>query len=392
MPKRRHTWFTQWFLDNKLTVVLLNILLLLLIIALFLKVRAVFTPVGQILGIVFPPLVVAGILYYLINPVINWSESHFRIPRIWSISVVFVLVIGILTWIVVSLIPIVQSQINSIINNLPDYWHSFQRALTKLNANPYFQRLHLDQSLSVSKVTKSLSHSFNGVLGTALGNLTSAVTVISNLVMIVLTAPFVLFFLLKDDRKIQPKIIKYVPDRLKVSTAATLSEINRSLSLYIRGQLTVGFWVAVMFAVGYLIGQMPYALLLGIIAGICNLIPYVGSALGLIPALIIALLYGHGLIWIVILVFLVEQTIETRVVSPLVMGNKMNMHPVTTIFVLLVAGGMFGLLGVIFGIPAYAILKILISKTFAWFRHNSIWYQDDSEFLAELPQVKKPNK
>ena len=347
MTNNKKTWFTNWFLNNKFTVVLLNILLLFVIIALFGKVNYFFRPLGQILGIILPPLVVAGILYYLIDPLIDWLEAKFNIPRVWSISIVFILIFGLLIWMVVTLIPIIQSQINSLIHNIPSYWRDLQGMLNELSHNPRLQKLHLTQNFSTTKINHSLAQSWDGVLGSAFNNLTSAVGIVSNVVMILLTAPFVLFFMLKDDRQIKPLVLKYVPDRLKASIGVTLTEINGALSSYIRGQLTVAFWVAVMFAVGYLIAQVPYALLLGITAGFLNLIPYVGSALGLIPAIILALINGHGMIWSVIIVFAIEQTIETRVVSPLVVGNKMNMHPVTTIFVLLVSGGMFGLAGVI---------------------------------------------
>lgn len=376
MTNNKKTWFTNWFLNNKFTVVLLNILLLFVIIALFEKVNYFFRPLGQILGIILPPLVVAGILYYLIDPLIDWLEAKFNIPRVWSISIVFILIFGLLIWMVVTLIPIIQSQINSLIHNIPSYWRDLQGMLNELSHNPRLQKLHLTQNFSTTKINHSLAQSWDGVLGSAFNNLTSAVGIVSNVVMILLTAPFVLFFMLKDDRQIKPLILKYVPDRLKASIGVTLTEINGALSSYIRGQLTVAFWVAVMFAVGYLIAQVPYALLLGITAGFLNLIPYVGSALGLIPAIILALINGHGMIWSVIIVFAIEQTIETRVVSPLVVGNKMNMHPVTTIFVLLVSGGMFGLAGVIFGIPIFAILKIICSRIFKWFQRNSNWYQN----------------
>ena len=376
MTNNKKTWFTNWFLNNKFTVVLLNILLLFVIIALFEKVNYFFRPLGQILGIILPPLVVAGILYYLIDPLIDWLEAKFNIPRVWSISIVFILIFGLLIWMVVTLIPIIQSQINSLIHNIPSYWRDLQGMLNELSHNPRLQKLHLTQNFSTTQINHSLAQSWDGVLGSAFNNLTSAVGIVSNVVMILLTAPFVLFFMLKDDRQIKPLVLKYVPDRLKASIGVTLTEINGALSSYIRGQLTVAFWVAVMFAVGYLIAQVPYALLLGITAGFLNLIPYVGSALGLIPAIILALINGHGMIWSVIIVFAIEQTIETRVVSPLVVGNKMNMHPVTTIFVLLVSGGMFGLAGVIFGIPIFAILKIICSRIFKWFQRNSNWYQN----------------
>ena len=378
MNSNHQTWFTKWFLNNKVTIVLLNVLLIFLIISAFIKVSYIFRPIQQILGIILPPLIVAGILYYLINPLIDLLERRFHIKRVWSISVIFIIIFAILVWIIVSLIPIIQNQANSLIHNIPNYWRTLQEMLMKLSAEPHLQSLHLANKFSPLKLTKSLSSSLNGVFNNAVGNITSAVGIVSNVVMIILTAPFVLFFMLKDDQKIKPSILKYVPQRLQSSLSATLTEINQALSSYVRGQLTVAFWVAVMFAVGYLIAGMPYGIILGIFAGVCNLIPYIGSAVGLIPAIILALINGHNMLLYVIIIFAIEQTIETRVVSPLVVGNKMNMHPVTTIFVLLIAGGMFGLLGVIGGIPLYAILKILVSKIFAWIRQNSSWYEKDT--------------
>src|SRR5699024_10385468 len=156
-----------------------------------------------------------------------------------------------------------------------------------------------------------------------------------------------------------------------------LSEISQALSSYITGQLTVAFWVAVMFFVGYLIIGQRYALILGIVAGILNLIPYIGSALALVPSLVIAAFIAPSMVLKVLIVFVVEQTIETRVISPIIVGNKMQMHPVTTILVLLVSAGMYGLVGMVAGIPIFAILKIIFTRFFNWFKRNSSWYDDD---------------
>ncbi|MCO6541799.1 MAG: AI-2E family transporter [Lactobacillus sp.] len=379
MKSEHKTWFTKWFLDNKVTVVLLNVLLIFLIIAAFIKVSYIFKPIQQILGIILPPLIVAGILYYLIDPLIDLLEQRCHVKRVWSISIVFIVILAVLVWFILSLIPIIQNQATSLVHNIPQYWRTLQKMLINLSQEPHLQRLHLANKLSPLKLTKSFSNSLNGVFNNALGNITSAVGVVTNVVMIILTAPFVLFFMLKDDHKIKPSIIKYMPERLQASVSDTLTEINQALSSYVRGQLTVAFWVAVMFAIGYLIVGMPYGVLLGIFAGICNLIPYVGSAVGLIPAIVLGLINGQQMLLYVIIIFAIEQTIETRVVSPLVVGNKMNMHPVTTIFVLLVSGGMFGLIGVIGGIPIYAIIKIFVGKIFAWIQRNSSWYDSDEE-------------
>ena len=183
--------------------------------------------------------------------------------------------------------------------------------------------------------------------------------------------------MLKDDRKFKESIVKVMPNRIKKSVGDMLSEISQSLSSYITGQLTVAFWVAVMFFVGYLIIGQRYALVLGIVAGILNLIPYIGSTLALVPSLVIAAFIAPSMVLKVLIVFVVEQAVETRVISPIIVGNKMQMHPVTTILVLLVSAGMYGLVGMVAGIPIFAILKIIFTRFFNWFKRNSSWYDDE---------------
>jgi predicted PurR-regulated permease PerM len=130
-----------------------------------------------------------------------------------------------------------------------------------------------------------------------------------------------------------------------------------------------------MFTIGYWIVGMKYGLTLGILAGLLNLIPYLGSFLALVPSVVIAAFISPILLIKVLLVFAVEQTLEGRVVSPLVLGSKMSMYPVTTIIVLLASGKLFGLVGVIVGIPVYAIIKILVTHLFEWFKKVSGLYE-----------------
>jgi predicted PurR-regulated permease PerM len=120
---------------------------------------------------------------------------------------------------------------------------------------------------------------------------------------------------------------------------------------------------------------------LAILAAILNLIPYLGSFLAMIPSLLVAAMTSPQMILWVLVVFAIEQTIEQRVVSPLVVGSKMDMHPVTTLLVLLGAGGLYGLPGVLFGIPVYAIIKIIWVRIWHWFVSTSSLYEEQ----AQLP-------
>ncbi|AKP68193.1 AI-2E family transporter [Companilactobacillus ginsenosidimutans] len=375
--RKEKSWFYRWFLNSQASILLFNILIVFLIIFLFSKISFVFQPVGQILGITMPPVILALILYYLINPLINVLERKFHVNRILSITVVFIIIAALLVWGIMSLIPLVQSQITSLIKNWPSYWDSLNKAIQNLFSDP---KMHVfrDRLMSADdSISKNLEKSLDQIVPQTFNNIGSAVGIVTNVVMILLTAPFILFFMLKDDKKFKESIVKFVPNRIKKSTGDMLSEISQSLSSYITGQLTVAFWVAVMFFVGYLIIGQRYALVLGIVAGILNLIPYVGSTLALLPSLVIAFFIAPSMVLKVIIVFLVEQTIETRVISPIIVGNKMQMHPVTTILVLLVSAGMYGLIGMIAGIPIFAILKIICTRIFRWFKRNSNWYSDD---------------
>ncbi|ATO45904.1 hypothetical protein C5L30_002405 [Companilactobacillus farciminis] len=388
-PEKNKSWFYKWFLNNQLTVILINIFLVFLIIFLFSKISFVFQPVGQILGIIMPPVILALVLYYLINPLINVLENKLHVNRIISIAFVFIIILALLIWGVMSLIPFVQSQIDSLVKNWPQYWDSLNKSLQNMFSDPKLHLVKERLAATNASITKNFEKSMSHVLPQTMNNLSSAVSVLTNVVMILLTAPFILFFMLKDDKKFKVSVVKFVPNRLKKSVSDMLSEISQALSSYITGQLTVAFWVAVMFFVGYLIIGQRYALILGIVAGILNLIPYIGSALALIPSLVIAAFIAPSMVIKVLIVFAVEQTIETRVISPIIVGNKMQMHPVTTILVLLVSAGLYGLIGMIAGIPIFAILKIICTRIFNWFKRNSSWYdEEDVEPLDETTPAK----
>jgi len=370
-------------------VVLINVFLVFLIIYLFSKIKFVFDPVSQILGITMPPVILALVLYYLINPLINLLERKFHVNRIISITVVFIIILALLIWGVMSLIPFVQSQVDSLVKNWPQYWNSMNKSLQDMFSDPKLHLVKKRLAETNSSVTKSFEKSMDQILPQTMNNLSSAVSVLTNVIVILMTAPFILFFMLKDDKKFKESIIKFMPNRVKKSVGDMLSEISQSLSSYITGQLTVAFWVAVMFFVGYLIIGQRYALILGIVAGILNLIPYVGSTLALIPSLVIAAFIAPSMVLKVLIVFIVEQTIETRAISPIIVGNKMQMHPVTTILVLLVSAGMYGLVGMVAGIPIFAILKIICTRFFNWFKRNSTWYTDE-ELIEDKEESDTP--
>lgn len=386
------TLFKKWFLDNRFSIVLLNILLFFLIIWIFNKISFVLNPAWVFFSAILPPLLLAVIQYYVMNPVVDWFEKKFKVPRVVTILVLFLFVLIALIWIINILVPIAQNQINSLIKNWPNIWNDAVNATQEALRDPRLHEVKGSLQNMIDNTQKTLFKSGQSTINATIGNISSAVSIITMIVMTLLTAPFILFFMLKDGHQLRPYITKFAPEHWQSGFSQLLYDINYALASYIRGQITVAFWVGVMFVVGYMIIGLPYGLALAILAGFMNLIPYFGTPLALIPVFVIAIMTSGSMVIKVLVVFLIEQAIETRILSPLVMGNKMEMHPVTTILLLIGASSVWGLWGVFFGIPIYAILKIIVSRVYNYYRRESeIFSETDAVSSTTGDADKKAN-
>ncbi len=322
--KRTHrTVFEKWFLNNRFSIILVNILLFFLIIWVFNKISFVLNPAWLFFSAILPPLLLAVIQYYIMNPLVDILEKKLKVPRVLTIVVLFIIVIAILIWIINTLIPIAQGQINALIKNWPHIWNDSTNAVQEALRDPRLHSVKSNLQSMVDNAQKTLFRSSQDAFNTTLGNITSAVNIITMVGMTLLTAPFILFFMLKDGHQLRPYITKFAPQRWQESFSKLLYDINYALASYIRGQITVAFWVGVMFSIGYTVVGLPYGLALAILAGFMNLIPYFGTFIAFIPALAISIMSSTSMLIKVLVVFMIEQTIESRLISPLVMGNKL---------------------------------------------------------------------
>ncbi|WP_240408023.1 AI-2E family transporter, partial [Lactobacillus crispatus] len=124
---------------------------------------------------------------------------------------------------------------------------------------------------------------------------------------------------LKDGHQLRPYITKFAPEKWQPSFSKLLYDINYAVASYVRGQITVAFWVGVMFSLGYILIGLPYGVALAILAGFMNLIPYFGTPLAMIPVIVISIMTSGSMLIKVLIVFAIEQTIESRILSPWVM-------------------------------------------------------------------------
>lgn len=354
------------------------LVIILLILACFFlgkQVDWLLTPVRQFFSIVGLPVILAGVLYYLMNPLVDRLETSYHIHRTLTITVLFIIILGLLIWGIVAIIPTIRTQTLAIINDWPKYWKNASNEINQWLNDPKLSGLRDQLEQWNTSASKLLSSRVTKYLTSTVSSITTVVSTVTTIVIGLITMPFILFYLLKDGHRLPKYLAKFIPTKGRASFLQVLTEINTQVSNYIRGQLTVAFFVAVMFAIGYWVIGLKFALTLGIAAGILNLISYLGSFLAMVPSVVIAMVISPWMLVKVLIVFVIEQTIEGRVISPLVLGSSLAIHPVTILIVLLAAGKIFGLMGVIFGIPGYAILKVLITHLFTWYQTQSGLYE-----------------
>ena len=376
--KRPLSWFWKWFLNNQAVTSLLVVLLVLLILFMFTKVSYLFEPIWQFLAIVGLPIILAGILYYLMNPAVDYLERK-GIKRIYSIFGLFILVIGLIVWGVVVIVPKIQEQSMSFVENLPGYLDIIENKVNEILSDPIFSQVQDQLEASNEKLIASMTDIIQNLSRSTIQNIGSFFGAVATVVLAVITMPFILFYLLKDGRQLAPYFVKFLPTKMRKPSLTVLKEMNDQVSSYIRGQLTVAFAVAIMFMVGFSLIGLDYAITLGIAAGFLNLIPYLGSFLAMVPAVFLGIVGGPVLLVKVLVVFVIEQTSEGRLSSPLVLGNALSIHPVRILVVLLTSGKLFGLVGVILGIPVYAAAKVIITHIFEWYTTVSSLYEEETE-------------
>ncbi|EAD0049681.1 AI-2E family transporter [Listeria monocytogenes] len=381
--------FKQFFIENKFVLGLLIFLLVALDIYVLTKIAFIFDPLMVILKTVAAPIILAGISYYLFNPIIDWLEKH-KWKRGWAIALLYLVIIGLLILLFSFVIPAVKDQIVSLFKSFPGYWDQITQKFDEFSRSSLFDQLKDKLNTNMSDIMKTLSTKGTSVINSAISSIGSIVGTVTEVVLAIVTTPLVLFYLLKDGKKLPDFLLKMLPVNGRAHTRQVLGEANHQISSYIRGQIIVSLCIGILLFIGYLIIGLPYALTLAIIAACTSIVPYLGPAIAITPAIIIAIVTSPWLLIKLIIVWCVVQLLEGKFISPQVMGKTLKVHPITILFVILVAGNLFGVLGVIFAVPGYAVLKVIVTHVFIWFKRISGLYgeQPESEYV-ETPTEEK---
>ena len=354
------TRFMRFLGGKDLIFGLFMLILIGIVIFIFDQVSYIFKPFIIVFNTIVAPIIVSLILYYLFNPIVNLMERY-NISRLWGVIILFLVIIGVISLAINLLIPVISSQIKTFGTNFPHYItkvNQFIDDITKYTvASNFYSQIQDYLNSLAKKIPSMISDYFNG-FGSKVKNIAETVV---NVGVVIVTTPFVLFFMLKDGHRFKDFSTKIVPPKFRKDYHDLLDKMSVQVGSYIQGQIIVSLCIGVLLFIGYSIIGLDYGLILACIAAVTSVVPYIGPTIAISPAIIIALITSPIMLLKLIVVWTAVQFIEGHFISPNIMGKTLQIHPLTIIFILLSAGNLLGVVGVILGIPAYAILKVLVS-------------------------------
>lgn len=340
----------------------------------FSKISFIFKPVTVLLHTVAAPLLLSGIAYYLLNPLVDRLERRSGVKRAYGIVILYLLIAGIITLILLTVIPIIRTQLVGLIDNFPKYSDQIQKQFWDMTGSKLFGQIQENVGTDFTDITSRVTTWTTSFLNNALGGVGSFVGALTEVVLAVVTTPFILFYLLRDGKKLPEFILRFIPTRLQHQTKLVMSEMNSQVASYIRGQIIVSCCIGLLLYIGYLIIGLEYSLVLAIAAACTAVVPYLGPAIAIAPALIVALVTSPFMFLKLVFVWTAVQLIEGKFISPQIMGKSLKIHPISIIFVIIFAGKMFGILGIILAVPGYAVFKVVCTHVFQYFRLRSGLY------------------
>ena len=367
----------KWLAESRLLFWSVELLIVATLIWVCTQISFLFTPIGIFLSVVFTPLLLSGILFYLLNPIVKLLERlhwhRLRFNRTGAVVVVFVGLIAIIGYGAAWVAPRLISQVTNLVENIPDFARSSEAVLKQAAHHPWLQRLDFGQLLN--QIQTALSKYADGVMSGLTSGIGTVVGTVTSVTVTAVTVPVMLFYMLKDGEKLLPAIRRLLPEKHADQTMELLNRMNTTIARYIGGQILECLFVGTFTALGYMLVGEDYALLLGVFAGLCNLIPYVGPYIGILPALIVGFTISTNVVIAVIVVAVVVQQVDGNLVYPNIIGRTLQIHPLTIIIILLAAGNIAGLLGMILAIPLYAVVKTVVQYLYSiWqLEHPGTW-------------------
>jgi predicted PurR-regulated permease PerM len=307
------------------------------------------------------PFVAGMVLAYFLDPVADRLE-RLGLSRVMATILILIAFLIVLVLALVILIPVLASQLSDFIVKLPEYLSRFQALVTSYDPNWLEQRFGLDAG-SLQEGLNSLLTSGMGLVTTVFQSIWNSGVAIFSIAGLFIVTPVVAFYMLLDWDRMVATVDGWVP-RDHVETVRQLAtDINTATAGFVRGQGTLCLILGAMYAFGLTLTGLNFGILIGLFAGLISFIPYVGSLVGLVLSVGLAVVQFWP-DWTMVLavagVFFAGQFIEGNILQPRLVGKSVGLHPVWLMFALFAFGALFGFVGLLIAVPAAAAVAVLV--------------------------------
>jgi predicted PurR-regulated permease PerM len=316
---------------------------------------------------VLAPLIIAFVLTYVFNPIVNWMERH-HIRRWVAISIILFGTFGVMVLVSLFFVPIIAEQIGGLISAFPGIV-SDANLLLKQKIVPFLSSLGVkrpEQTL-VEQVAQHVQVIVKNILDALIGLVTSGSAIVTQLLNIV-TVPFLCYYLLKDYASIGESLLALFPPMRRRMVNGSFRKIDEIFGHYVRGAIILAVINGVLASLLLWLVGVNYPLILGMLSGILDLVPYFGLLITLVISVIVALFSNNPLFCIIAVLIIMPglRLLETTVLMPKFIGHQVGLHPLVMILSLLIFGYFLGFIGLLIAVPATAILLMFLREWMEW--------------------------
>lgn len=305
---------------------------------------------------ILPPFILGTILAYLVNPFINYMKRR-NFTRRGALIFLLLIILNVLLISGLVLFPLLLREIESLTEMLPAYINSIEEIIDYFNRE--YRQIQLPGMVedSINRFLEQMEE----YLINFLQRITEGILNSLYLLFTLLLTPIISYYLLRDIESLRKTVRKIVPVDKKNFLSHFAREIDKIFMGYLRAQVWISVIVGLLAGLGLFFLNVRFYILLGLLAGISNMVPYFGPIIGGVPAVLIALLSSPAKMLGVILLYTVLQQVEGVLIAPRIMSGNVGLHPVTIIFSLLAGTKLFGIWGLLFAVPLAGCLKVFIS-------------------------------
>lgn len=326
-----------------------------LLFYLFVKLFPFYGAVFSFLWSVFFPLILSIFIAYLLYPIVQKIHSC-KIPKGLAILIIYVVFFGGIIFAIYRIYPLFVRQLTELSEQLPQFISTYKQWIYHIYESTAFLPETVHDKMD------NLFEQIETSVGNIVSRLVISVTKIFDVIVVVTVIPVLVFYFLKDTKRIKDWIKGWIPSKYHHRAHEILYSIDKSLGNYIRGQLLVSLFVSIATFASFYFLHLKYALVLAIIMGFTNFIPYFGPIIGALPAIAIALTISTKLVIFVLITVFVIQLIESNLLSPYIVGKSIHIHPIAIIFALLVGGEVGGVIGMLLAVPLLTIVNEIVKQ------------------------------